>query len=188
MRQILIILLLTTSFYVFSQDCSKIKVNVDSDYSYYNENEGISLPFNSDWSIIIEDKQAIIVALTEKSQSGFASIIKIQHATKLESAHELSDLMIDNFFIKAAVKIKSKTLTKTYIRNIKALQIEFDYDVNNLDETIPMKGLAFMIEKGYFTYMFMFNCQPHMKKCYFPLFNNIMKNSFFEPDWFGKNN
>ena len=170
------------------QNCSKIKVNIDSDYSYSNDNDGLTLPFNSDWSIILEDKQAIIVALTEKNQLGFASIIKIRHATKLASAHDLTDLMIDNLFTKAAVKIKSKSLTKTYVRNIKALQIEFDYDIMNLGDVIPMKGLAFMIEKEFYSYMFMFNCQPSMKTCFFPLFNNVMKNSTFEPDWFGKNN
>ena len=171
-----------------NQDCSKMNKDVNVDYSYVNEAEGFSIPFNKDWSIIMENNKAVVVALTDKPQVAIFSIIKAQHKYKLPSSHNLTDKMINDLLIKAALNVTSKTISKIYIRNIKALQVEFDYVVNNMGTSQSMKGLIYMIEKGFFTYMFMLNCQPQMEMCYFPFIKKSMSNAYFEQEWYGKNN
>lgn len=186
LKVLIIILIIGKTAY--SQDCGQINTIVNSDYSYSNDKEGLALPFNDEWSIILENKQAIIVALAEKNQLGFASIVKNRNGYKIASAYDISEKMVDDLFLKAAVEIDDKVVTKTYVRNIKALQVEFDYNVRNINEIVKVKGLAYLIVKDYYTYIFMFNCQPTMKKCFFPFYKEIMKNAWFEPEWFGKNN
>jgi hypothetical protein len=186
LKVLIILLIIAKSAY--SQDCSQLNTRVNNDYSYSNDTEGLALPFNDEWSIILENKQAIIVALAEKNQLGFASIVKSRNGYKIDSAYDISDKMVDDLFLKAAVDIEYKVVTKTYVRNIKALQVEFDYDVRNINEIVKVKGLAYFIVKDYDTYIFMFNCQPTMRKCFFPFYKEIMKNAWFEPEWFGKNN
>lgn len=172
----------------FSQDCETIDTTIDKQYLYKSSKDGFSIPVNKTWSIAMEDRKAIVAILTEKNQLGSIGIIKNKNGYKIPSAHNITSDMIDKLFKKAAINIESKTITKTYVRNIKALQVSFNYIVRNIDSTINMTGISFLIVKDFNTYVFMFLSPPLLKNCLFPFYKNIMKNAYFEPEWFGKNN
>ncbi len=58
----------------------------------------------------------------------------------------------------------------------------FDYDVKNIKEIVKVKGLSYLIAKNYYSYIFIFNCQIKMEKCFSPIFKEIMKNAWLVPE------
>lgn len=172
------------NFNAISQSCIGINSKINFDYSYENKIEGISIPFNEDWSIIMENENAILVSLSEKTQLGTLTIIKNRNKFEINSAHDFTKKMIDDYLNLLSNNTKLKGTSKVYLHNIKSLQLEYNYKVFNLNETTIVEGLSFIIVKGNYTFFFLFNCEPVTKTCFFPFYKEIMKNTVFNQQWF----
>ena len=77
-----------------------------------------------------------------------------------------------------------KIVTKPFLKNLKVLQIEFNYKVKNLEDTYQMSGLIYEVIKDGNTFVFMFTCPLNKKACYIPFYKSVMKNAYFGPTWY----
>jgi hypothetical protein len=150
-------------------------------------NENFSLPLNKSWKIIIENYKAINVTLEDESRQGFISVLHNKNGYNIPSAHEITESVVNQLFKSMKYFISNRTITNTYLKNIKVKQIEYDYTITNLNDTYLMTGIMFMAMKGGYTFIFMFNCSREMKNCYLPFYKNVMKNAFFGPEWYHMN-
>jgi hypothetical protein len=181
---ITILLMAFLPFRALPQNCINVDTNVLDDYSYSNKRENLSLPFNTSWSVAFENQGAILVALTDSNQQGQASILKNKNGYSIGSAYDLSANLITQLFQGAGMDVYEKKMTNTYLKNIKTKQVEYDYKVYNLGDTHYMSGIMFLLVKGGYTYVFMFNCTKAKKACYMPFYKNVMKQSFFGQEWY----
>ena len=120
-RILLLSFLIINAFWGFSQNCSGVKTSISEDYSYVNEYENFSLPFNNTWNIALENERAIIVLLTDNAQLGSVSIVKNRNGYQVSSGHAVSEKMVNELF-------PQKSKAKEYFNTVKAMvSITFGY-------------------------------------------------------------
>lgn len=181
---ILSFLLICVNLNTYSQNCNNIDLSVSDDYSYNNESEDFSLPFNKNWNILIENQRAIIVGLNDNYNTGSASVLKNRNGYIIESAHNLSKSLIVDLFRSMKINAQNLNIENAFLKNIPTKIVEFDYKIINLNETQNTSGMIFFLVKERYTYVFMFNCNAEYKKCYFPFFENVMKSAYFGQEWY----
>jgi len=179
---LLIVSILSTSIY--SQECSTINRKIDANYSYVNTIEDLEIPFNSTWNVALENKNAILVFLKNNSEQATAGIVKNKNGYHINSAHDIDNNLILELIKKMGINLDDRTLSNVKLKNIPAKQIEYNHKVYNLGDTPLMSGIMYMIVNDGYTYVFMFNCQRNLKDCYIPFFKDIIKNTYFGPDWY----
>lgn len=169
---------------LFGQNCLDFKDTVSNDFSYNNETEDFSLPLNETWEIIFENQKAILASLSNTSREGGVSVLKNINGFPISSAHEIPEEISNQLFIKIGFLEPTKVVSKTFLKNLKVLQIEFNYKVKNLDDIYLMTGLIYEIIKGGNTFVFMFTCPQNKKACYIPFYKTVMKNAYFGQTWY----
>jgi hypothetical protein len=169
---------------LFGQNCLDFKDIVSDDYSYNNKTEDFSLPLNDTWDIIFENQKAILVSLSNTTREGGASVLKNRNGFAILSAHEIPEEVTNQLFTKIGFLEPEKVVTKTFLKNLKVLQIEFNYRVKNLEDTYQMAGIVFEIIKDGNTFVFMFTCPQNKKSCYIPFYKSVMKNAYFGQTWY----
>ena len=167
-----------------AQTCTGIDRTINPDNSYNNITEDFSLPFNSTWTLAMENQRAILAALTTGANRGVASIMKNRNGYHVESAHQISDGMVEVLLKKTGIVTTRKLILNTYLKNLKAKQVEYEYRINNLDTHYQMAGIMFMLIKDGNTFVFMFQCELKDRSCFFPFFKDVMKNAFFGQSWY----
>lgn len=183
-KPILLLLISLLTFQIYSQDCSKINTKVDSDFAYVNTNEDVEIPFNKTWNVALENKNAILVFLKNESEQANAGIVKNKNGYHIDSAYDINEKLILELIKKMGINLDDRTLTNVKLKNIPAKQIEYNHKIYNLGDIHLMSGIMYMIVNDGYTYVFMFNCQRSLKSCYIPFFQNIIKNTYFGPDWY----
>jgi hypothetical protein len=169
---------------LFGQNCVDFKDTVSDDYSYNNETEDFSLPLNDTWEIIFENQKAILASLSNNSREGGVSVLKNKNGFIISSAHEIPEEINSQLFTKIGFLEPIKVVSKTFLKNLKVLQIEFEYKVKNLDDTYLMSGLIYEIIKDGNTFVFLFTCPQNKKVCYIPFYKSVMKNAYFGQTWY----
>ena len=167
-----------------AQTCTGIDRTINPDNSYNNLTEDFSLPFNSTWTLAMENQRAILAALTTGANRGVASIMKNRNGYYVESAHQISDGMVEALLKKTGIGTTRKLILNTYLKNLKAKQVEYEYQIKNLDTEYQMAGIMFMLIKDGNTFVFMFQCELKDRSCFFPFFKDVMKNAFFGQSWY----
>lgn len=183
-RIIFVLIIFGVNNILISQNCIGIETKIDLDYSYQNKQEGLSIFFNKNWEIVMENQNGILVAFAEINQLGTLTIIKNKNQFNINSAHDFTNIMVSDYLKLISNNTNLKAKTNTYLHNIKALQLEYVYSVQNLDEIKNIEGMSFLIAKDDFTFFFLFNCEPSKRECFFPLYKEIMKNIIFNQLWF----
>lgn len=172
------------SLSIYAQNCSAIDTDVDANFSYTNTNEDLEMPLNKTWNIALENKNAIIVFLQNENKQANAGIVKNKNGYHIDSAHDIDDNLILQLIKKMGINLDERTLTNVKLKNIPAKQIEYNHKVYNLGDTHLMSGIMYMIVNDGYTFVFMFNCQRDLKNCYIPFFKEIVKSTYFGPDWY----
>ncbi len=185
MKQLLLIiifcLLTSTSF---AQNCSDINTKIDTNFSYVNESEDLEMPLNKSWNVALENQKAVIVFLQNDSGQATAGIVKNKNGYHINSAHDIDENLVVQLIKKMGINLDDRKLTDVKLKNIPAKQIEYNHKVYNLGDTHLMSGIMFMIVNDGYTYVFMFNSTREMKNCYIPYFKNVVKNTYFGPEWY----
>jgi len=184
MKKILFLIFLFNTFFSFSQDCLGINININENYAYTNNLEKLEIPFNQNWKVYLENEAAVLVMLKNDSGEAMMGIMKNKNGYYLSSAHQIDSNLVLQLVQKMTGRLDSRILSNVRLKNIPAKQIEYDYSVQNLSDSYSMSGIMYMIIKGSYTYVFMLNCQRELKNCYIPFFKNIIKNTYFGPDWY----
>ncbi|WOD44931.1 hypothetical protein [Hwangdonia lutea] len=182
-----IIFLLILAIYChsgFSQDCSSINTEINSNYSYTNSIEDLEMPLNEDWNIVLENKNAVLVFMKNDSEQASAGIMKNKNGYYIKSAHDINDRLIDQLIAKMGINLENRMLKNVKLKNIPAKLIIYNHKVYNLDDTHLMSGIMYMIVNDGYTYVFTFNTTRSLRNCYIPLFQNIIKNTYFGPEWY----
>ena len=110
--------------------------------------------------------------------------MKNKNGYPINSAHDINENLVLQLIKKMGINLDDRKLTNVKLKNIPAKQIEYNHKVYNLGDTHLMSGIMYMIVNDGYTYVFMFNCQRGLKNCYIPFFKNVVKNSYFGPDWY----
>lgn len=170
--------------YIHPQDCSSIDSSIDANFTYINTSEDLEMPLNKTWNVALENKNAIIVFLKNESGQATAGIVKNKNGYHIDSAHDINENLVLQLIKKMGINLDDRILADVKLKNIPAKQIEYNHKVYNLGDTYLMSGIMYMIVNDGYTYVFMFNCQRSLKSCYIPFFKNIVKNTYFGPDWY----
>lgn len=179
---IIIFYLLTAKSFV--QNCSDVKTEIDANFSYVNESEDLEMPFNESWNVALENQKAVIVFLQNDSGQATAGIVKNKNGYHINSAHDIDENLVVELINKMGINLDDRKLTDVKLKNIPAKQIEYNHKVYNLGDTHLMSGIMFLIVNDGHTYVFMFNSTREMKNCYIPFFTNVVKNTYFGPEWY----
>lgn len=183
-KHILLIAIFLLTFSIYSQDCYKINTEIDVNFTYANISEDLEMPLNKTWNVALENKNAIVVFLKNENQQASAGIVKNKNGYHIDSAHDIDENLVLQLIKKMGINLDDRALTNVKLKNIPAKQIEYNHKVYNLGDTHLMSGIMYMIVNDGYTYVFMFNCQRNLKSCYIPFFKNIVKNTYFGPDWY----
>lgn len=178
-------ILIIVEFYPLSgQNCTDFNDMVSDDYSYNNETNDFSLPLNDTWEVIFENQKAILVSLSNNTREGGVSVLKNRNGFTIMSAHEIPEEINNQLFTKIGFLEPEKVVTKTFLKNLKVLQIEFNYKVKNLEDIYQMSGLIYEVIKDENTFVFMFTCPRNKKACYIPFYKSVIKNAYFGQTWY----
>jgi hypothetical protein len=180
----LFILLVISSIDSFSQSCTDINLEIDANSSYSSDEHSFEIPLNDSWGIAMENQKAIIVFLQNQDGTANGGVLKNRNGYQINSAHDIRENLITQLVKMVGINFDDKKTTDVKLKNIPAKQIEYNHKVYNLNETYLMSGIIFMIVKDSSTYIFMFNSPREMKDCYLPFFKEIMKNTYFGPEWY----
>jgi hypothetical protein len=159
-------------------------MNIDPDYSYINEKEGLEMPFNSGWEISFEYQKAIIVFMQNDNQTANFGIMANPNGYPIKSAHELNSKIVHQLLNKVAPNVSEVTLTNVHVKNLSAKEVKYNYVIRNIDESYKMSGLMYMIIKKGKTYVFMMNSTRDKKECYSKFLKNVLQNTNFNTTWY----
>ncbi|TVR81110.1 MAG: hypothetical protein EA412_03630 [Chitinophagaceae bacterium] len=185
----LILMLLSVSpiiiFDLKGQNCRTINNTViTTNYLYTSNSEGIKMPFNDSWIILLENQNAVIVALAERNGKASAGIVKNRNGFFVRNAHQIAENMIYDLIRMAGIEMDKNTIRNLRIKNIPVKEIEFEYTLYNLNEKYLMAGLIYVVVKGNYSYLFIFSSEVEDKICFYPFFREVMKNTFYDPQWY----
>lgn len=183
-NSISVIIFITLSSITFAQNCVDVNTTIDTEYSYVNNSEDIEMPLNRNWNIAFENQKAVLVFLQNTNGDANCGIVKNKNGYHINSAHDIDENLVVQLIKKMGINLNDRKLTNVKLKNIPTKQIEYNHKVYNLGDTYLMSGIMFMIVNDGYTYVFMFNFTRETKNCYLPYFKNVMKNTYFGPEWY----
>lgn len=184
MKKLLSVIVLFLSINTYSQICDGIHNKVDANYSYVSTTDGFELPFNISWEIIKENQGPIMVLLANGINEASAGIIKGKNSYHVNSVYDVSNDIVIKLVNSMGFDHQNLVINNVKLKNIKAKEIKFNSDIDNLEDSYSMKNLIYMIVKDGYTYLFAFKSPIHTFNCYEPFFKNVMKSSYFDSTWY----
>lgn len=109
LKHILLLFIIFWPLISFSQNCSDVSMDVDSDYPYINVKEGLEMSFNSSWEISFEYQKAIVVFMQNNNQTANFGIMANTNGYLIKSAHELNLDVIYQLLNKMAPNVSEVT-------------------------------------------------------------------------------